>query len=327
MSNEFRRRDFIKTVGLGTAALASHTPGSVAASSSHPNVLVIHVDQHRFDCLSVTGNPDVKTPHIDALAGDSVLFENSFCPFPVCTPSRYSLLSGQYVHQHGGFTNRSTLSPAIDTFPKLLRAAGYKTKAVGKMHFTPTYLDVGFDEMELSEQDGEGRWDDDYHRFLMQHDLVDRIDLMDQRKEYRNGAPKSYWDAFGAVVSGLPEKYHSTTWVGDRSIDTLNTWDASQPHLLMAGFIKPHHPFDPPAPWHQMYDPDTLTILPGWTEECLAWDYSYSHGYFDNKTLNIPALKRCMAYYYATISQIDHHVGRMIEVLKKKNLYDNTMII
>src|SRR5919201_852778 len=62
-----------------------------------PHVLIIYADQHRFDCLGAMGNPDVKTPHLDALARDGALFRNSFCTWPVCTPSRYSLLTGQVV--------------------------------------------------------------------------------------------------------------------------------------------------------------------------------------------------------------------------------------
>ncbi|OHB64157.1 MAG: hypothetical protein A2Y76_04120 [Planctomycetes bacterium RBG_13_60_9] len=141
------------------------------------------------------------------------------------------------------------------TFPRILRTAGYRTKAVGKMHFTPTYLDVGFDELLLAEQDGPGRWDDDYHRYLMHQGLVDHNDLEDQLvNEYRKSARKEYWDACGAVVSNLPEEHHSTTWIANQAMEALRSWDNRSRQLLMVGFIKPHHPFDPPAPWHQMYD-------------------------------------------------------------------------
>ena len=271
---------------------------------------------------------DVKTPHIDRLAAHGVRYDNSFCPFPVCTPSRYSLLCGQYVHDHRGWNNHSTLAPSIATFPKILRAAGYHTKAVGKMHFTPTYLDVGFNEMTLAEQNGPGRWDDDYHRYLQQHELVDRNDLEDQLvREYRPHAAQEYWDTCGALPSNLPEKHHSTTWTADRAVETLHSWTADEPYLLMVGFIKPHHPFDPPAPWHKMYDPEKLTLLPGWISACLERDFEYSRGYFPNDKLSEPTLRRVMAYYYATISQIDHHIGRMVEVLKSKGLYDDTLIV
>ena len=145
-----------------------------------PNILIIHADQHRYDCLGAYGNVEIRTPNLDALARDGVVYENSFCPFPICTPSRYSLLSGLYVHQHLGWTNHSTLPTGLATFPRVLREGGYRTAAVGKMHFTPTYLDVGFAQMALAEQDGPGRYDDDYHRWLQAVGLCDRLDLTDE---------------------------------------------------------------------------------------------------------------------------------------------------
>ena len=292
----------------------------------NPNILVLHVDQHRYDCLGLLGNQDVKTPNIDRLAEDSAVYTNSFCSYPVCTPSRYSLLSGTYGHQHLGWTNHSTLVPGLETFPSVLRANGYSTKAVGKMHFTPTYLDVGFSDMELAEQNGPGRFDDDYHRYLLGKGLVDKTDLTDQEFEFREQAPSEYWETFGAMESGLAEKDHSTTWIADRAVETLQTW-TEEGHCMMVGFIKPHHPFDPPAPWSRMYDPDALQLLAGWTEQCLAADQAKSKGYFENRLLNEESLRRVMAFYYATISQIDYQVGRIVSVLKDKGIYDNTMIV
>src|SRR5205809_4248490 len=121
----------LMTLVAGAAAAPEH------AEERPPYVLVIHADQHRFDCLGAMGNPDVRTPNLDALARDGVLFRNSFCTWPVCTPSRYSLLSGLYVRQHRGRTNRATLPPGTATFANLLREAGYHTAAAGKMHFMP----------------------------------------------------------------------------------------------------------------------------------------------------------------------------------------------
>lgn len=123
-----------------------------------PNILIVQADQHRMDCIGAYGNDEIQTPHLDALAGDGVRYDNSFCPFPVCTPSRYSFLAGLYVRQHLGGSNHCTLPQGLPTFPKVLKGAGYRTKAVGKMHFTPTYADVGFEEMLLAEQNGPGRY-------------------------------------------------------------------------------------------------------------------------------------------------------------------------
>jgi arylsulfatase A-like enzyme len=76
-----------------------------------------------------------------------------------------------------------------------------------------------------------------------------------------------------------------------------------------------------------MYDPEKLSLLPGWTEKCPNHDLKYNRGYFPNDKLTEPVLRLVMAYYYATISQIDHHVGRMVRLLKRKGIYDDTLIV
>lgn len=291
-----------------------------------PNILIIHNDEHRYDCLGAYGNEQVKTPNLDRLAENGVTYQNSYCTLPVCTPSRYSFLTGLYPHQHMGWTNQSNFPEAFKTFPGMLREAGYRTKAVGKMHFTPTYLDIGFDELELAEQNGHGRHDDDYHRYLREKGLVDYNDLLDQVSDFRNDAPEEYWESVGAMESNLAEEDHKTTWIADRAVAELKKWNDGN-NLLMAGFINPHHPFDPPAPWSQMYDSEEISILPGWTEEALSQDTDYHLGFFKHEDLTEEQLKRATAYYYACISQIDYHIGRMIDLLKEKGIYDKTMII
>ena len=293
---------------------------------SQPNILIIHADQHRIDCIGAYKNKDIQTPNIDNLANEGVLYHNSYCTLPVCTPSRYSLLSGMYVHEHQGWTNHSTLNPVIETFPDILKEAGYKTKAIGKMHFAPTYLDVGFEEMILAEQDGPGRWDDDYHRDLMRNDLADVIDLEDQLQEYRKNAPEEYWNSFGTATTNLPDEFYSTNWIANHAIEAIEDWNESG-NMLMVGFIKPHHPFDPPEKWAEIYDPDKLELLPGWIEKSLSHDIQQHSGYFSNAKLDENALRKSMAYYYASISQIDFEIGRMIKILKDKGLYDNTIIV
>lgn len=292
-----------------------------------PNVLIIQADQFRADCLGAAGHPDVRTPALDRLAADGVRYRNAYSTFPVCTPSRYSLLSGLQVRQHGGWTNRCTLAPGIDTFPRALRRAGYRTAAVGKMHFTPTYLDVGYDRLELAEQDGPGRYDDDYHRELTAAGLAPVTDLVDQEREFRSSAPGSYWETYGSGTSDLPDAWHSTTWIGERARRSVAAWSADASELLHVSFVKPHHPFDPPAGWADAYDPAALTLLPGWTEEIPAADERYRRRYFDYGPLTEPILRRVMAHYYATITHLDHQVGLLLDELRARGLYDGTLII
>lgn len=288
---------------------------------------MILADELRADCLGASGNREVQSPHLDALAAEGVRFNNFFCALPVCTPSRYSILTGLPVHEHRGWGNHCTLPPGTETFPALLRQSGYRTKAVGKMHFTPTYADFGLSELQLAEQNGPGRWDDDYHRYLRRLGLFDANDLEDQEAEFRRHARPEYWTNFGAIASNLDERHDSTTWIGDRAVETLEQWDPAAPALLMVSFIKPHHPFDPPASWAKKYDPRKISLRPGWVPTVPVTDAALGKGYFENATLTEEGVRRCTAYYYATISELDAQVGRMISVLKRKRLYDSTLIV
>jgi arylsulfatase A-like enzyme len=294
--------------------------------TDRPNILIIHSDQHRADCLGAYGNQDVRTPNIDRLAQSGILYEQAYCPLPVCTPSRYSFLTGLYVHQHGGWTNHCTLPAGYDTFPDLLRRSGYRTCAIGKMHFTPTYLDVGFEHMLLAEQHGPGRYDDDYHRYLQQHGVVDVIDTLDQVDEYRSQAPARYRDAMGALESDLPEEHHSTSWIGRHALLELEQW-GSQPSLLMVGFIKPHHPHDPPAPWSTLYRSEDLNLLDGWQLSCPEIDLRKHRGFFNHDSYTEQTMRSTLSLYYASISQIDEWVGRMTSLLERKGLLANTIVV
>lgn len=322
------RREFVAVGAAAGLVAATGTAHGKEASdvSDRSNILLIVTDQQRMECLGAYGNTAIRTPHIDGIARDGVRFTHNTCPWPVCTPSRYSILSGRFVHEHGGHSNHCTLPPEVETFPRILRDAGYRTKAIGKMHQTPTYLDVGFQEMMLSEQNGGGRWDDDYHRELRAQGLIDGNDLEDQERKFRAEARDEYWETFGALPSNLPTAWHSTTWVGDKTVETLRDWKLGG-HCLMSSFIKPHHPFDPPKEYADKYDPDSLPLLPGWTDECLKHDLALSRGYFPNEKLTLPALRRVMAHYYAGIEHIDDQVGRMLQTLKDNGQYDNTLIV
>ena len=98
---------------------------------NQPNILILHLDELRQDCLGCYGNPDIQTHNLDALAADGVTYQNHYTVYPVCTPSRYSLISSLYVHQHAAWDNHCTLPSGYPTFPKLLRENGYQTTAGG----------------------------------------------------------------------------------------------------------------------------------------------------------------------------------------------------
>jgi len=307
--------------------------GDRRGRSERPNILLITADEMRHDCYGAAGHPLVRTPHLDALARRGVRFTNAYTTFPVCVPARMSILTGQYAHAHGLTTNRGFLPEGQPTLPSALREAGYRTAAFGKMHFWPPYKSYGFETMRLAEQHGLGYKIDDYHSdYLARRGLVDLWDLWDQQAPYRKEAPAEYWESFGAKASAIPDEHYHTTWIADRTIEFLNEAD-ERPFFVWTSFIKPHHPFDPPKPWDEMYDPKDV---PAPDDQALALEKPLltrggrrdpRQAYFDLSRLSEEAYRRVAALYYASISHIDHHVGRIMKALEEGGLLEDTLVI
>ena len=298
-----------------------------------PNILLITADQMRCDCLGATGHPVVRTPHLDALAARGVRFTNAYTTFPVCVPARLSILTGQYPHAHGTMGNRSMVPTSQPNIASLLRDAGYRTAAIGKMHFWPPYAEFGFEHMRLAEQDGPGWKVDDYHAtYLAERGMVDIWDYWDQHKPYRAQAPQEYWDSFGARGSEIPEEHYHTTWIANETIDYIRR-SSDRPFFIWTSFIKPHHPFDPPKPWDTLYDPASIPPL---QDQALALakplmtnggQRDPRDAYFDLRKLTDGAYRKVAAHYYGAISHIDHHVGRILQALEERGELERTLII
>ncbi|MFK7777593.1 MAG: sulfatase [Gimesia sp.] len=107
-----------------------------AEQSQRPNIVVVLVDDLRWDEIGCMGHPFVRTPHIDRIANEGARFRNAFCSTPLCSPVRACLLTGQYTHNHGILDNinRSQHSHTLKTFPQSLQKAGYETAYIGKWH-------------------------------------------------------------------------------------------------------------------------------------------------------------------------------------------------
>lgn len=132
--NQYSRRDFLKTTGLGAAAVMAAGAFSCQRAESRPNILFLLVDDQRNDTLGCAGHPILKTPVIDSLAAEGVRFKNAFVTTAICAASRASLLTGLYERTHGYTFGTPPLVPELmaESYPALLRAAGYRTGFIGK---------------------------------------------------------------------------------------------------------------------------------------------------------------------------------------------------
>ncbi|GMW02435.1 MAG: sulfatase [Candidatus Hydrogenedentota bacterium] len=129
------RRGFLQAAGtVGAAYTASGRTFAASGESPRRNMVFILVDDMRFDALSIMGHPIIETPHLDSLARGGALCRNAFVTTSLCSPSRASILSGQYAHIHGVLDNSTPLPPDTPIFPVELKKSGYATGFFGKWH-------------------------------------------------------------------------------------------------------------------------------------------------------------------------------------------------
>jgi arylsulfatase len=296
--------------------------------SDRPNILHIFCDQLRFDALACAGNPVIRTPNIDRLAADGVVFTNAFSPSPVCVSARCSMIHGQYPMNTGCYENTRMPTDGRQTFMQVLTEAGYRTHGIGKCHFMPDANALrGFQTRERQEEGGKPAADDEYVRWLVDNDVTTMLEPHGVRGEMY----------YVPQPSQLPARYHPTQWIGDRSVDFITNPEAGgerrapdQPWYLFASFIDPHPPFAPPSPWHKLYRAVDMPLpkVPADWESLLVWINRFQNRYkYRDQGIDQNFLRCMKAYYYATVSFIDYQVGRMLDALESTGRLNDSLIV
>lgn len=304
--------------GLTACLLPAHH--IYAQETKHPNIILIVDDQHRGDALGCAGNPAVKTPNLDALASDGFLFNNAYSACPSSTPGRSGLLTGLSPWHHGMLGYGAMAEHYKYEMPQMLRDQGYLTLGLGKMHWNPQNALHGFHATILDES---GRRESPYF-------------ISDYHKWFELMAPGQDpnitglgWNDHGAAEYKLPENLHPTAWTGDVAVSTIEHFDQSRPLFLKVSFARPHSPYDPPQRILDEYR-DVEIPAPAigeWSKNIGAdvtdpkSDLSAPYGNF-----GVDYAKNTRKHYYAAITFVDEQIGRIIETLKEKGMYDNTLI-
>ncbi|MBH0084564.1 sulfatase [Salinibacterium sp. SWN167] len=329
--------------------------------SKNPNILLITTDQQHFDALG-SRTPLLKTPNLDRLGEAGVVLDRAYCPNPLCSPSRSSIITGQYPSLHGCWTIGTKLDEDKQTVGEILGAAGYSTTLIGKAHFQPlasqpdqtsleampTLRDLdfwrsftgpyyGFDHIELARNHADERWAGQHYALWMQDKGLTNWRDYFQNDDGSNPRRHS-WD--------LPEEYHYTNFVRERSAHALDmAAESDSPFFLWASFQDPHPPYVVPEPWASMYDPADVTpgsLAPGELDRMPVWhrltqeeapDYSpwqetpYENHGFGSHLIDDDELRRNIAIYYGMMSFIDDAVGTLLDRLDALGLTEDTLVI
>ncbi|MGH2354114.1 MAG: sulfatase family protein [Chloroflexota bacterium] len=329
-----------------------------------PNILLITSDQQHYSALGVA-NPRIKTPALDRLAAEGARFTRAYCPNPVCTPTRASIITGVYPSMHGAWTIGVKLPEDVPTVGQTLSQHGYATGLFGKAHFQPTAstpespsleaqptvrdLDFwrgfhgpwyGFDHVEVCRNHAdEAHAGQHYGIWLEEQGLRNWRDYFqpwprDPERKRRRGA----WE--------LPEEYHYNRWIADRTISFLDRADeAEAPFFAWASFPDPHPPYLVPEPWASMYDTAEMEpghLVPGEHDRnpphfqktqqerpdfSMYRETPYGNHGFQSHLHDRAALQRDMAVYYGMTSFMDHQIGRILDHLDRLGMADNTLVV
>jgi len=319
-TRRIKRREFLRSAAcaLSTWAVGERALGA-SASGPRPNILFVMTDQHRGDCLGCAGNDRIRTPHLDSLAEDGVLFPNAYTSTPSCTPARSGILTGLSPWHHGMLGYGRVAGQYRFELPQALREAGYYLFGIGKMHWYPQkklrgYHGLLVDESGRAETPG---FVSDYRRWFKQ-----------QAPDLDPDATGIGWNDYRAKAYALPERLHPTTWTADRAVEFVDSYQRHEPFLLKVSFARPHSPYDPPQRFMDMYRAEDMPAphVGDWAQRHAPHKDPPRPGLWQGD-LGTRQAQESRRAYYASISFIDEQIGRILSALKKRGLYENTLIV
>lgn len=297
-------------------------------------------DQHKADALGVAGDRVARTPNLDAFAVTGTRFSNCYCANPVCTPSRASMLTGLYTHNHGAYNNSTPWPFEHKTLAHMFSGAGYMSGLIGKMHFVDAQTH-GFDyHLDFN----------DWFQFLgpktklyadaLGHPnsgsglpQIDDLwrDLGDPWKGVREKDGRKGLVAVGSP-SKIPEDEQFDSFVARESIRFLKQHGKQQPFFLVTSFLKPHDPFTPSQRFVDMFRPEDMKLPATYGKVDLSTvpeeiRQSIEHERPTPELEDPEQAKRRMAFYYANLAQMDDNAGKVLRALKELNLEDDTIVL
>jgi arylsulfatase A-like enzyme len=327
------------------------------------NILLITSDQQHWNTLGA-GNPDISTPNLDRLAQQGTKYNRAYCPNPTCTPTRSSIITGQYPSQHGAWTLGTKLSEEKHTVGEDFTAAGYRTSLIGKAHFQPLASTEQYSSLEsypiLQDLEYWRQFNGPFYGF--QHIELARNHTNEGHAGQHYGvwledngcdnwrdyflSPAGTMDASEKHKWRIPERYHYDAWIAERTNAQLEKHAENQePFFLWSSFFDPHPPYLVPEPWDTMYDPKRITLATvtqcehdrnpphfGLTQQSNPDFSEYResgkgiHG-MHSHLHEAESLKKDVAVYYGMISLMDKYIGVILDKLDDLGLADNTVVV
>jgi iduronate 2-sulfatase len=295
--------------GLSRPASAQQT------AARRPNVLLIMSDDLNND-LGAYGNRVVKTPNLDRLAARGVRFDRAYNQYPLCNPSRSSLLSGlrpDTIRIYDLTTELRKVRPEVVTLPQLFQQNGYVAARVGKIYHYGNPGDIG-----TSGLDDAPSWNQ-----VVNPRGVDK----DEEPLLTNYTPgRGLGSALAFYASPATDEQHTDGKVATETIALLEK-NKDRPFFIGAGFYRPHCPFIAPRKYFDLYPLDRIAARPFSAEQMSQAPAAALFTTPANWNLTVEQQRETIRAYYASISFLDAQVGRVLDALDRLRLAERTIVV
>jgi iduronate 2-sulfatase len=309
-----RQRLHLATFAL--AVLAVLAPAAATHAAGKPNVLFIAVDDMNND-LGTYGHPLVKSPHIDRLARMGVRFDRAYCQFPLCGPSRVSVMTGLRPDTLQVFDLKRNFREAVPnavTLPQMFMRNGYYTARVGKIYHYQVPGDIGTDGL-----DDPASWNHRINPRGRDMDVQDRVVNLTPGRDIGIGLDYLRWEG--------GEEELTDGMVATETIRLLEA-NKDRPFFIAAGFFLPHLPYIAPKKYFDLYPMEKIQVpkkefdyvlqLPPGARAVAPWPWL---------GVNETQLRESVQAYWASISYVDTQVGRLLDAIERLGLSKNTIIV
>jgi choline-sulfatase len=283
-----------------------------------PNVLLVMADQLAASWLPAHGHAVVRAPRLSALAEESTVFDAAYCASPLCAPSRAALLTGRLPSRTGVYDNAAELPASAATVTHALRASGYFTALVGKMHFVGPDQLHGFEERLTTDiYPGDLDWTPDW-----------RLPAGEQLPWYHT--MESVLEP-GVCAASMQQDYDDeVAFRAVRTIFDLARSDRERPFFLVVSFTNPHDPWELRARYWDLYDRDEIELP---AVPLIPLEDADPHSRrlramcgVDDTLLTEEQVRTARHGYYAAISYLDERVGEVLDALEDAGFGDDTVV-
>ena len=289
------------------------------APPDRPNVLVVMYDQLVPTALGCYGNPVARSPYIDAVAANAVVFDAAYANSPLCAPARTCLMTGLLPSATGGFDNASYLPSTIPTIAHYLRAAGYRTLLAGKAHYVGPDQLHGFEERRTTDiYPADFGWTPDWRH------PDERIDWW-----YHNMSSVT-----GAGTAEVTDQLLFDDEVGHQSLRALHDIareDDGRPFFMVASFTHPHDPYVARQRFWDLYQDAEIPLPAVGRGDVAAPDpHSLRLAHVCDQeamTVSDDDVRRARRAYLANVSYVDEWTGRIVATLGTLGLADDTVVV